>query len=119
MSYFAKKIEGIPYARNREPMTSTWKNAVIAQTSDLPSVVEACALRVTFLLPPNKFPPDCPFGPDLDNLLKPFLDALNETIFRNARGMDSCIISLEVMKTRVASDLEAGARIELLPVSVL
>lgn len=75
-------------------------------------------MKVTFLLPPDKFPKDFPYGPDLDNLLKRFMDALNETIFSETQGKDSCVVMLTVMKTRAASNQEAGAHLEILPVSV-
>ena len=75
-------------------------------------------LHVTFLLPPNKFPLDFPYGPDLDNLLKRLWDALGKTIFSEAQGRDSCVISVNAMKTRVRSEEEAGAIIEVLPVSL-
>jgi hypothetical protein len=71
-------------------------------------VSEACFLKVTFLLPANKFPSNFPYGPDLDNLLKRTLDALQQTVFRNAAGRDSCVIALFVMKTKIAVDDEAG-----------
>jgi hypothetical protein len=49
-----------------------------------------------------------PYGSDLDNLLKRFQDALNETIFSEAKGKDSCIISLTASKIKVSSAKEAG-----------
>ncbi|GAH45741.1 unnamed protein product, partial [marine sediment metagenome] len=54
---------------------------IIDQTKNLPTVAGSCVLRVTFLMPPSKFPKDFPFGPDIDNYLKRFQDALNNTIF--------------------------------------
>lgn len=70
------------------------------------------------LLPPDEFPTDFPYGPDLDNLLKRFMDALNVTVFSEAKGKDSCIVSMMVLKTRVASREEAGAHLEVMPVSL-
>ena len=55
---------------------------------------------------------------DLDNLLKRLLDALGKTVFSETAGGDSCIISLSAMKAKVASEEEAGALVEILPVSV-
>lgn len=122
MSYICKKIEGIPYSRNKirgnVAASNEWTNAVIEQTRDLPKVREACILRVTFLLPPDKFPKDFPFGPDLDNLLKRFCDALNETIFSGSKGKDSCIVSLNVIKTRVENREDSGALLEVLPINI-
>ena len=66
----------------------------------------------------DKYPPDFPYGPDLDNLMKRFCDALNTIIFSNTRGKDSCIIEMSVMKTKVNSETEAGALLEVLPISI-
>ena len=122
MKHIYKKISGIPYGkfktRGQKNALKDWTEEVIKQTQNLPKVREACILRVTFLLPPDKFPSDFPYGPDLDNLLKRFLDALNETIFKDTQGGDSCIVSLHVMKTKVDSQKEAGAILEVLPVAI-
>ena len=122
MSYINVKIRGIPYSKlksrgNFRGLTE-WDEAVIAQTSSLPRVMEACLLKVTFMLPPDKFPLNFPYGPDLDNLLKRFLDALGKTIFAGAEGCDSCIVSIHAMKARVDTRDDAGASLEVLPVSV-
>jgi Holliday junction resolvase RusA-like endonuclease len=115
-------ISGVPYSRaksrgNKEAAPA-WSRAIVEQTYNLPKVREACALKVTFLLPPDKYPADFPYGPDLDNLLKRLLDGLNETIFSETVGKDSCVVLLNVMKTKVESSLLSGAHIEVLPVSV-
>jgi Holliday junction resolvase RusA-like endonuclease len=70
-------------------------------------------MRVVFFLPSNKYPLDHPYGMDLDNLLKRFFDALNETIFRSVPGKDGCVTEIDARKIRVASDLEAGAELEI------
>lgn len=95
-----------------------WTDEIIDQTKDLPKLQEACILKVTFLLPPDKFPTDYPYGPDLDNLIKRFLDALNKTVFKDTPGHDSCIISLNATKVKVNSPKEAGAILELLPITI-
>ena len=122
MSYINIKISGVPYSKLKSRGDflgpTRWDEAVIAQTQSLPRIAEACILKVTFLLPPDKFPRDLPYGPDLDNLLKRFLDALGKTIFADAHGCDSCIVSIHAMKTRVTSAADAGANLEVLPVSV-
>ncbi|OYD16093.1 hypothetical protein CH330_03710 [candidate division WOR-3 bacterium JGI_Cruoil_03_51_56] len=122
MPYLWRKIVGIPYSRNKTrgdiEAPKLWTEAIIAQTCHLPKIKEACMLGVTFLLPPNKFPVNLPYGPDLDNLLKRFCDALGKTIFSETRGGDSCVVSVSAMKTRVKSKAEAGAIIEVLPVSL-
>jgi Holliday junction resolvase RusA-like endonuclease len=122
MNYIQLKIFGIPYGkvktRGNKDAPEKWTQNVIEKTKHLPKVKEACILKVTFLLPPNKFPKDFPYGPDLDNLTKRFNDALNETIFSETEGKDSCVIELNVMKTRVEKESEAGAYIEVLPVKI-
>ncbi len=75
-------------------------------------------MKVAFPLPPDKFPSDDPYGPDLDILVKRFMDALNETVFCEAKGKDSCIVSLNVSKSRVASRDTSGAHLEVFPVTI-
>ncbi|MEO7862520.1 MAG: hypothetical protein ABIU05_19225 [Nitrospirales bacterium] len=115
---FRKRIAGVPYCQNKsrgvDDGTAKWTAAVRDQTRDLPKLKGPCLLRVTFLLPPDKFPSDHPYGSDLDNLLKRFFDALNETIFSEVPGKDGCVVSLEVTKTKVASYAEVGAELEVI-----
>jgi len=122
LSYINIKISGVPYSklksRGDHLAPERWDDAVRTQTMGLPRISEACILKVTFLLPPDKYPKNLPYGPDLDNLLKRFLDLLNGTVFCEASGCDSCIVSIHAMKTRVATVAEAGAHLEILPVSV-
>lgn len=122
MNYINHKIFGIPYGKSKNrgnvEAPNKWTQAIKEQTEKLPKITEACILRITFLLPPNKFPIDLPYGPDLDNLVKRFCDALNETIFSSTTGKDSCIIEMNVMKIKVNSEEEAGALLEVLPISV-
>lgn len=122
MAYISVRISGIPYskmkARGDRDAPTRWTDAIIAQTRHLPKVSEACVLKATFLLPPDKFPADFPYGPDLDNLLKRLLDALGETVFRDTKGGDSSIVSLTAMKTRVDNPKDVGVHLEILPVSL-
>lgn len=118
----AKFIQGIPYAGRKRrgdiEAPKRWTDAVIRQTEDLPKVVNACLLKLTFCLPPDKFPADVPYGPDLDNLTKRALDALQRTVFRDARRYHSCVVVLIAMKTKVSSPGEAGFHLESLAVTV-
>jgi Holliday junction resolvase RusA-like endonuclease len=122
MTYINHFIHGIPYSRMKTrgniSAPQAWTEAIIESTKHLHKVQEACALKVTFLLPNDKFPKDFPFGPDLDNLLKRLLDALNKTVFSEAKGHDSCVVILNVMKVKAPSESQVGAHIEVLPVSV-
>ena len=95
-----------------------WTDAVIKQTERLQKIKNDCILKITFLLPPDKFPKDLPYGLDLDNLVKRLCDALNKTIFKEAEGRDSCVIELSAIKTKVESEDKAGAFIEILPIMV-
>jgi Holliday junction resolvase RusA-like endonuclease len=121
--YIAVRIEGVPYSKSKHRgavlAPGAWTTAVRDATRCLPKIKEACILKITFMLPANKFPPNFPFGPDLDNLFKRFLDALNDTVFSDARGKDSCVVSLHVMKTRVETAEESGAHIEILPITIV
>lgn len=122
MAYINHMILGVPYCRTKTRgnigATAEWTKQIIDQTAALPRVKEACSLKATFLLPADKFPKDFPYGPDLDNLLKRFMDALNHTIFCETKGGDSCVVMLTVMKTRVSSAAECGVHLEVLPISV-
>ena len=123
MKYISIRVHGIPYGGSRKARGDKiapvkWSTEIKEKTKGLPKIIEASILRVTFLLPPDKFPTDYPFGPDLDNLLKRFLDALNETVFSEAKGKDSCVISMNVTKAKVDSSDEAGVYFEILPIKV-
>jgi len=115
-------IRGIPHSQDKPRGDPTgppaWTDAIVAQTGHLPRVTGPCIVRVTFLLPPNKFPDDHPFGNDLDNLLKRFCDALKLTVFRDAPGTDGCIVALEATKARVEAVAEAGAELEIIMLPV-
>ena len=111
------RIRGIPYAQRktwgRVNGCAEWTRAVIHQTQNLRLVTGACRLRVTFRLPPDKYPADHPYGMDLDNLLKRFFDALQQTVFQHAPGKDGCVTELEARKERVESVEDAGAALEI------
>ena len=111
-------VLGVPYgqdkARGDLQALGKWTEAIKQQTADLPMVKSACVLRVTFRLPPDKFPADCPFGNDLDNLLKRFCDAMNETVFQDAPGHDSCIVALEAAKGKARPGEASGADFEII-----
>lgn len=120
MTYINVRISGIPYPKIKSTGNKNgpkdWAATVIAQTKGLQTVDGPCMMRVTFLLPPDKFTnKKFPYGPDVDNYLKNFQDAIKETIFVNAPGGDSCIIHIEASKVRVDTAGEAGAHLEVLP----
>ena len=119
MSVFVK---GIPYGKPKltgdTDAAKRWTDVVVRRTTGLPKVKEACAMNVTFLLPADRFPSNFQYGNDLDNLLKRFFDALKKTIFSEAPGEDSCVVVLHAMKTQVPQGKNAGAALEILPISV-
>ena len=73
MNYICHRINGVPYSQRKTrgdtDAPDRWTEAVRQQTEDLPPVEQACLMKVTFFLPPDKYPKDLPNGPDLDNLL--------------------------------------------------
>jgi Holliday junction resolvase RusA-like endonuclease len=114
------KIAGIPFGHDKVrgdlAGPEEWSRAIRSQTENLPGICGPCMLRVTFLLPPSKFPKDHPFGNDLDNLLKRFCDALQDTVLLQAPGKDGAIVCIEATKARVESDETAGAEFELIEI---
>jgi hypothetical protein len=84
----------------------------------LPKLTEACLLRITYMLPRSHIPSNYPFGTDLDNLNKRFLDGLSQTVFSEAPGKDSCVVVMETMKVIVEAGEETGAHIEIFPIKL-
>src|SRR3989339_884379 len=111
------KISGTPYCKSKRRgkigAKNLWTEMVVRKTRGLPKIKGACTLKIHFFLPPDKFPTDLPHGPDIDNLLKRFLDALNETIFKNVQGHDSCVVSLSAKKIKVKEQSKAGVVLEI------
>ena len=62
MKHFHKMISGIPYGKSKKrgdvEAPNKWTEAVIKQTEVLPKITDTCIIRVTFLLPKDKYPPD-------------------------------------------------------------
>ena len=112
-----KRIVGTPYAqdkpRGRTDGCSEWTQSVIRQTADLPQIMGPCVMRLVFILPNDKCPTDHPYGNDLDNLLKRFCDALQETVLRNAPGRDGAIVRVEAEKILASLGDPPGADLEL------
>lgn len=115
LDYYMKKvidvfIPGIPSVLGGNRIKQ-WKQAIINETKDKEKIKEPCRMDVTFYFKPNQFPKDFPYGPDIDNHLKSFQDALNETIFSDVQGKDSCI--QEVYARKKMRVKKTGARLRI------
>ena len=73
------------------------------------------SVEVTFFYRQDQAPPDYPFGPDIDNLLKYLFDAMKDTIFKEASGGDSCITLIIARKILAQNENEIGATITFTP----
>ena len=111
-------LQGIPapFATSREV---EWRNAVRNQL--LPAwkgghIVEPCQVRLRFLLPREKAEQT-----DLDNLLKPAIDAIGSVLFKPARSGrqtvwnadDHWIYAFAATKEAVLNDSECGVEVTL------
>ena len=83
------------------------------QTKNIPKVQRRVSVNLKFVLPLDKYPPDFPDGPDLDNLLKRLFDALGNTIFSKVAGKDSAIVRLTASKRKVRRGEQTGVRMTL------
>jgi Holliday junction resolvase RusA-like endonuclease len=115
------RVRGTPYGQTKVTGNvqglNEWTEAIVAKTARLKKVTGPCLLRVTFKLPPVKFSEANPFGTDLDNLLKRFLDALARTVLSEAPGKDACVVSLEATKVVVSNPAESGVDGEIIPMA--
>ena len=107
-------IQGAPCTTNNKVTRDAWKAAVRNQTSHLGGVSAACKLRVEFRLASEAYTTAPPFGSDLDNLLKPFMDALRDTVLF-PHG-DACVLELHALKVKASDDGLAGAALTIEPV---
>jgi Holliday junction resolvase RusA-like endonuclease len=112
-------VRGIPYARSKTKgrlhAPAEWTRAIIDQTAALPLLSASCELEIDVILPLDKFPKDFPFGMDLDNLVKRLMDALGRTVFREAPGTVSVVVSLIARKRKANGGEETGARVRIRP----
>lgn len=112
-------IPGIPYAQQKTKgnleAPEAWSQDVREATAKLTPLRDGpVQLNAFFLLPPDKYPADLPYGPDLDNLLKRLLDALSETVLRELPGRDSAIEAINVRKQRIQDANAAGLFLTLI-----
>jgi len=104
-------IKGTPYSQNKRrgkvEAPKEWSEAIVEATAELPKIKFPCSLSAEFVLPGDKYPKDFPQGPDLDNLLKRLLDALQKTVLQD----DSLVIQLEASKRQARTGEPAGVYI--------
>jgi Holliday junction resolvase RusA-like endonuclease len=107
------RVNGVPYSQRKVKgntgSMNKWSNAIIQATQNLSKITRPCSITVQFDLFKGNIPHDFPCGNDIDNLLKRFFDALNETIFSDSPGNDSCIMEVNAKKRIVDKIEEAGA----------
>jgi Holliday junction resolvase RusA-like endonuclease len=110
-------IPGTPYYQDKErgnvDASQEWSDEVIKLTAELPKIHGPCTVNIDFILPDNIFPKDCPYGPDLDNLLKRIFTALNKTIFSEVEGKDSAVCSVTATKHKSVKGDHAGAKLRI------
>lgn len=85
-------------ARGDKKRPLMWRKSIIEQTRWCKKVKWPCKMSVVFYFEERQFPENFPYGPDIDNHLKSFQDALNKTIFVKASGQDSCIMEIVAKK---------------------
>ncbi len=115
---YSKFISGASASRFKvkgdKKSVKNWRNNVIEQTKDGIGIInKECRMKVIFKFHSSRYPTDFPYGPDLDNHIKNLWDGLNETIFKNAPGHDSCVKILHASKHKVEKEKEAGVKIEI------
>ena len=108
-------IEGIPYSQQKPKgdiqAPDRWSEVVKQTTKSVPKVRGPCHMVVVFVLPADEYPSDHPYGPDLDNLMKRLLDALNDTIFSEVAGKDGSVVQLVVSKRKAKQNEPTGASV--------
>ena len=108
------KVKGVPYSKNKTrgdtEAPQKWTDSIIKQTKGLTPISNPCTVEIEFVLPEDKYPPDYPYGPDIDNLLKRAFDALNETVFSRITGKDSAVIEIHAKKRKAQEKEEPGAK---------
>ena len=112
------RIPGVPYPHTKVTGNveggKKWTATIVEKTAKFPKINGPCLVRVTFKLSRDKFHDGSPFGTDLDNLLKRFLDALGQTVFSDAPGKDACVVAIEAAKVLVLNPQESGVDGEII-----
>lgn len=111
-------IPGIPYPQIKTKgnilAAKHWTKTIIEKTKSFKPLSDSpLRAEIVFSLLFDKYPPDFPYGPDLDNLLKRLLDALGQTVLKELPGKDSAIIEIHCSKQRTEDDAFCGVCIGL------
>ena len=108
-------------SRGNKVGVKEWQMIVKQATERTPKIKGPCKLQLRFVLPPNRYPTDHPYGPDVDNLASAVMDALNETIFSDVPGKDGAVLWLETLKLKAEKEEDAQLIIfvEALPKKVV
>lgn len=110
-------IKGIPYSQQKvrgdREAADRWTQSIVQATKNLPKVKGPVSMNLKFVLPADKYPLDHPYGSDLDNLVKRFLDALGHTVLSKAEGKDGAIVRLSVSKRKASKGEPTGVRMIL------
>jgi Holliday junction resolvase RusA-like endonuclease len=108
-------IPGTPYYQDKErgnvDASQEWSDVVNKLTLELPKIHGPCTVNIDFILPHNIFPKDCPYGPDIDNLLKRMFTALNKTILSEVEGKDSAVCSVTATKRKSVKGDPVGIKL--------
>lgn len=115
---YKQNIVGFPVSKFKvngdKNKIKEWKAAVIRQTQDSIGLLKGeCKMKIVFKFHSSQYPLDLPYGPDLDNCTKSLWDALNETLFLNTKGHDSCVKQLDVSKYKYSEENKCGAVIKI------
>lgn len=106
-------IDGVPCTSNNKSTRDAWKARIAERTRGLTRVSVACRLTVEFRLGSESYATASEYGSDLDNLLRPFLNALETTVLTSG---DECVVELMASKSAAGSDAEAGAALRIEPI---
>lgn len=115
---YEKIIKGIPTGRFKNrgntSLVKNWRSKIIQETQDgIGKVKNECKMKVVFKFDTLQYPKDFPYGPDLDNQIKNLWDGLNETVFKNVPGHDSCVRILHVSKYPAKNENDTGVIIKI------
>lgn len=103
-----------------------WREKIKQAADGMIPVVGTCNVDICFYLSPKQYVAstnaEAFYGPDIDNLLKVFLDPFTETSLMGRKGSgkgDSRIVGLRAIKRKAFSPGEVGAHFRIVPTITL